>query len=303
MSTNGFPVLAGEQRKNRRFHCECKGKAGSHYPLIPCVNVKNRGQSDSPAVSLPDMKLYIISDIHLGGQAGKREAEKRQQLYAFFRHVAAEKATLVLLGDLFDLWFEYKHAIPKEHAETIGQLFALREAGVEVHFILGNHDFWIGDFFARELGFHVYADPIDLEFARHRFHFHHGDGIASWDWGYRLLKRVFRFRPNIFLYRWLHPDIGLPLAKSISSSSRKYTSKRELQRDPDYIAYARQHIAAGSDYVLMGHRHQPEREAIDKGIYINTGDWTFHQTYAEFDGHQLLLKCWPSQTQYPSEKT
>jgi UDP-2,3-diacylglucosamine pyrophosphatase LpxH len=53
----------------------------------------------------------------------------------------------------------------------------------------------------------------------------------------------------------------------------------------------------------MGHRHQPERETIGKGIYVNTGDWTFHQTYAEFDGHQLLLKCWPSQTQYPSEKT
>ena len=106
--------------------------------------------------------IYFISDIHLGGQPEEQEQVKKEALYGFLEKIKNEKATLVILGDLFDLWYEYKHAIPKEHAEAVGKLFQLKEAGVEVYFILGNHDFWIGDFFAKDLRFHVFPDPVDL---------------------------------------------------------------------------------------------------------------------------------------------
>ena len=236
--------------------------------------------------------IYFISDIHLGGQPEEQEKVKKEALYAFWEMLKQEKATLVIIGDLFDLWYEYKHAIPKEHAEAVGKLFALREAGVDVYFILGNHDFWIGDFFAGDLGFHVYPDPADIEFSGKKFHFHHGDGIAKDDVGYRILKRIFRFRPNIILYRWLHPDIGLPFAKFISGSSRKYTTEKKMSFDPDYEAYAKKHLQNGADFVLMGHRHQPQIETYDSGVYINTGDWLFHRSYARFDGEKIELLTW-----------
>ena len=236
--------------------------------------------------------IYFISDIHLGGQPPEKEKEKKKALYSFFEMIKKNKGTLVILGDLFDLWYEYKHAIPKEHAKTVGKLFELREAGIEVHFILGNHDFWIDDFFSKDLGFHVYHDPSDIEFNGKKFHFHHGDGIAKNDVGYRILKKIFRFKPNIILYRWLHPDIGLPFAKYISGSSRKYTSEKEMSFDPDYEAYAKDHLDNGADFVLMGHRHQPQIEQYENGTYVNTGDWLFHRSYAQFDGDKIELQSW-----------
>jgi UDP-2,3-diacylglucosamine hydrolase len=42
----------------------------------------------------------------------------------------------------------------------------------------------------------------------------------------------------------------------------------------------------------MGHRHQPKTEKIDTGIYVNTGDWLLHRSYAEFNGETLELKTW-----------
>jgi UDP-2,3-diacylglucosamine hydrolase len=237
-------------------------------------------------------KIFFISDIHLGGQPQELEQEKKAALFRFFAMVRSQNATLVLLGDLFDLWFEYKHAIPKEHADTICELMQLRKAGIDIHFVLGNHDFWIDDFFRKTLDIHVYPDPVTIDLAGKTFHFHHGDGIDASDKGYRLLKRVFRFRPNIVAYRWLHPDIGLPFAKKISGSSRKYTSQKPNSNDTDYTEYARARIAEGANFVLMGHRHQPKTEKIDTGIYVNTGDWLFHRSYAEFNGETLELKTW-----------
>jgi len=236
--------------------------------------------------------IYFISDIHLGGQSQEQEEQKKEALFAFWDQVIQKKGTLVIIGDLFDLWFEYKHAIPKEHAETVGKLFEMRRAGVEVYFMLGNHDFWVGDFFSKDLGFKVYPDPVDLEFGGKLFHFHHGDGVAKNDVGYRILKKIFRFRPNIFLYRWFHPDLGLPLAKFISGSSRKYTTKKEMCFNPDYENYAREKLKQGADYVLMGHRHQPQLESWEEGIYVNTGDWLFNRSYATFDGENLELCKW-----------
>lgn len=239
--------------------------------------------------------IYFISDIHLGGQPPEQEEIKQQALFAFFEMVAKEKATLVILGDLFDLWFEYNHAIPKEHARAVSKLFKLRENGIDVYFILGNHDFWVGEFFSKELGFKVYPDSVDLKFAGKNFHFHHGDGIAKSDVGYRILKKIFRFRPNIFLYRWLHPDLGLPFAKFVSGSSRKYTSEKEMSFDPDYEAYAREHLQNGADFVLMGHRHLPQYLEMEGGIYINTGDWLFHRSYAKYDGEKIELLNWEAE--------
>ena len=62
--------------------------------------------------------------------------------------------------------------------------------------------------------------------------------------------------------------------------------------DPDYEAYAREHLQNGADYVLMGHRHQPQLMKTDDGIYVNTGDWLFHRSYAKFDGDKIELLNW-----------
>ncbi|MFQ5453739.1 MAG: UDP-2,3-diacylglucosamine diphosphatase, partial [Candidatus Zixiibacteriota bacterium] len=61
------------------------------------------------------MSLYIFSDAHLGAGPRDKEIEKINRLRLLFEKIKRDGERLIILGDLFDFWFEYKHAIPKEH--------------------------------------------------------------------------------------------------------------------------------------------------------------------------------------------
>ena len=73
-------------------------------------------------------------------------AVKREEiLYSFFDHVKDTGGTLFINGDLFDFYFEYQDVIPKVYAPFYYQILKLRESGVKVHYVLGNHDYWVMD--------------------------------------------------------------------------------------------------------------------------------------------------------------
>ena len=66
--------------------------------------------------------------------------------------LARPRASLFVIGDLFDFWFEYRTAIPRRHFQTLCALRRVRDAGVEITYLTGNHDFWLGRFLEEELG-------------------------------------------------------------------------------------------------------------------------------------------------------
>ncbi len=138
------------------------------------------------------MALYIFSDAHLGAGPPETDRHKLDRIAQLFALVRADGDRLVILGDLFDFWFEYKHAIPKGHTQALFMLKELTQAGVHVDYVSGNHDFWMGDFFQRELGLTVHRDRLELTYAGRRLLLMHGDGLAPADRGYRVLKWVFR---------------------------------------------------------------------------------------------------------------
>lgn len=235
------------------------------------------------------MALYIFSDAHLGAHDDELEARKQQKIAELFDMVRADGDRLVILGDLFDFWFEYKHAIPKDHHRVLCMLDGLVQQGIQVDYVSGNHDFWMGDFFANEIGITLHRDTFDLEYQGKRLHLIHGDGLAKGDSGYRFLKRILRNRVNIWLYQKLPPDWAIPLAKAVSGSSRNYTSGRDPDFVADYETYAKEKLAAGYDIVAIGHLHIPTIQHFDNGTYINTGDFIEHFTYAKIgDGRPEL---------------
>jgi UDP-2,3-diacylglucosamine hydrolase len=144
------------------------------------------------------MALYIFSDAHLGADSDETEARKQEKLAALFDLIKADGDRLVILGDLFDFWFEYKHAIPKDHHRVLCMLDTLIRHGVQIDYVSGNHDFWMGDFFSREMGIVLHRDSHNLEYDGKRLHLIHGDGLAKADRGYRFLKRILRNRFNIW---------------------------------------------------------------------------------------------------------
>lgn len=236
------------------------------------------------------MAVYFFSDVHLGAADKKGEENKITKLNLLFEKMQKDGDRIFILGDLFDFWFEYKHAIPKEHLRIIFRLAALVDEGKEVHYISGNHDFWLGEFLSREAGIIIHRDFYELTEQNKGIFLIHGDGLSPSDWGYRLLKKILRNRVNIWLYRKIPPDWGIPLAKYVSNSSRGYTAGREPKFIKDYEIFAAAKIKEGYDIVAIGHLHLPVLKGIDAGFYLNTGDFIEHFSYGKLDSGLLTLE-------------
>ncbi|TFH01640.1 MAG: UDP-2,3-diacylglucosamine diphosphatase [Calditrichales bacterium] len=232
---------------------------------------------------------YFISDVHLGIYSEEIEKERVKNFVQFLREVEKTASQVFFVGDLFDFWFEYQHVIPKKHFPVVHQLACMREKNIPITYLAGNHDFWLGTFFEKELGIHTYADEWTGEIDGKRFYLFHGDGVAKKDVGYRILKRFLRNRWSLRFYQLFHPDFGIPFARFVSGSSRQYTNRVDLDDREDYIAFARERFREGYDYVIMGHRHQPYVLEEDGKKYVNIGDWLVHFTYFTFDGKSLTM--------------
>ena len=235
---------------------------------------------------------YFISDIHLGAKSEDEEKERVAKFLSFLENIENKAEKLFIVGDLFDFWFEYKYVIPKRYFSVLYQLKKIRDKNIEIQYFTGNHDFWLGEFFSKELGIITHENDWSGTIDGKKFYLYHGDGIAKRDSGYRFLKKVLRNKTNLKIYRWLHPDVGIPFARFVSGSSRHYTDRINLNDNDDYINFARKKFDEGYDYVLMGHRHNP-MEINERGKkYINLGDWLVHFSYAVFDGKFLKLKLY-----------
>lgn len=235
---------------------------------------------------------YFISDVHLGMTHSNLEKLKENRLLAFLDHVETSGEQLFIVGDLFEFWFEYRTVIPRGYMRVLSALNHLRELGTPIHYIAGNHDFWIRDFLTSELDIEVYFDAYPCTLSGKHFYLHHGDGIAKHDVGYRLLKRILRNRTNIFLYSLLHPDLGVPLAKWVAKQSRSHTALDGPPDDSDYREEAMRKFQEGFDYVIFGHLHYPILQRFGEKTYVNLGDWIDYFTYARFDGEELQLLKW-----------
>jgi len=238
------------------------------------------------------MNTYFISDVHLGLSTPAKEKAKENRLLQLLEHVRRTGNALYVVGDLFDFWFDYKTVVPRGFHRTLAALQALTDERIPVHFLGGNHDYWIGDFFQKELNVQIHREPFETTIEGKRVFLHHGDGLAQKDLGYRLIKPVLRNRLAIAAYRWVHPDIGVRLARGSSRTSREYTSDKDFGEEQAMVAHAQKLIDTGIDVVVMGHRHQPELRTLGNGVYVNLGDWITHYTYGSLNTFGMHLETW-----------
>jgi UDP-2,3-diacylglucosamine hydrolase len=235
---------------------------------------------------------YFISDVHLGLEPPGREKEKQRRLIGFLDHASRDASHLFILGDLFDAWIEYRTVVPKGFHRVLAKLHDLAEGGVETHFLVGNHDFWVRDHLSADLGIKTHAEAFGIELDGKKIFLHHGDGLDPRDRGYLFLRKLLRNRLAIWLYGWVHPDIGVALARSSSRTSRGYTTTKDFGEGDGMRAAAARLIGDGYDMVIMGHRHVPCQEKVGTGTYVNLGDWITHNTYARLSGGTLSLLTW-----------
>ena len=242
---------------------------------------------------MPERATIFLSDAHLGAGPPKSEAARAARLHRFLDTLAGTASALYIVGDLFDFWFEYRTVIPREAFTTLAHLKRLREAGVAITYLNGNHDFWLGEFLRDTVDLRTHDGPLILELGGHRVWIHHGDGLIGGDHGYKLLKRVLRSPLSVRLYQGLHPDVGIPVARRVSHWSRG--SREERAFDPEVLwrEVALPRFAEGYDTVMIGHFHQVyERRDGDRQFFV-LGDWIKHFTYVAYRDGRFTLETWP----------
>jgi UDP-2,3-diacylglucosamine hydrolase len=233
-----------------------------------------------------------MSDAHLGLKDRATERIKEDKLVAFLKSLENHAHQLFILGDLFDAWIEYRTVIPKGFHRTLTALEHLRRKDITIHFLAGNHDCWLREYLSDEIGINIHHKPFDVTLQEKKIYLHHGDGLAQNDLGYRILKKIIRNHAAVWFYSWIHPDIGLKLARSSSRTSRRYSGKKHFGEEDGMLKFAQDKIAEGYNYVIMGHRHSPIITAVVSGTYINLGDWIEHMTYAVLEDGAIKLDKW-----------
>ena len=237
--------------------------------------------------------VYFISDAHLGAESQERETVREERLHHFLASLPGRASALYIVGDLFDFWFEYRTAIPRRHFKTLAALRNALESGVEITYLNGNHDFWLGSFLTRELGVRTHENAVTPTLQGRRIWLHHGDGLVGGDLGYRALRRLVRHPASIALYGMLHPDLGLPLAHWFSRISRHSRAERSLDRDRLWREIAEPRFTEGFDTVMVGHfHHSYERRESGHSFFV-LGDWIDQFTYVALEDGTFRLGTWP----------
>jgi len=224
--------------------------------------------------------VYVASDVHLGAVPEENEAA----FLGWLEEAAAVASRIVLNGDLFDYWFEYRHVVPRGYTRALGLLSEVVDSGVRVDLMGGNHDWWGGSYLRQEVGLHFHQEPLRTELAGHRTLIAHGDGLGPGDWGYKALKTVLRSAPFLWFFRWLHPDVGSWIAGHASATDKRWNgpSPRDIARSDVLAAWALEELerAGDLDLLLMGHTHIPRIDRAPGGAwYVNSGDWVWHRSY------------------------
>jgi UDP-2,3-diacylglucosamine hydrolase len=246
-----------------------------------------------------ELPVVFFSDVHLGAESRAKEAGREGQLHEFLKSLPGRCSRLVIVGDLFDFWFEYRTAIPRRSFPTLEVLSGLRRAGLSIDWLNGNHDFWLGPFLSEDLGIRVHHGPLVVEGGGRKVWVHHGDGLVHGDYGYRLLKAVIRHPISIALYRLVHPDLGIPFAHWISGGSRHLLGHRLPPEDRLWAEVAEPRFRAGYDAVVIGHFHHVyERREGGRELFV-LGDWIRHRTYLTLSESALKLQQWSGNVNDP----
>ena len=244
-----------------------------------------------PETVLLTPPVYFLSDAHLGAAPAETTRIQIEWLTQLLHELAVCRGSLVIAGDLFDFWYEWKHVIPKQHFGVLLQLRALVDQKIAVHYLAGNHDFRLHGFLESQVGLKTHRDALIVTVNDRRVYVFHGDGVLKSDYGYRLLKRVLRNPVSQRAFSWIHPDLGMVLARGTSKTSRAYDHGGP-EDNHDYLSFARERFAEGFTGVVMGHTHRPIEHCENSHTYLNLGDWITHFTYGVHDGSRLMLRRW-----------
>ena len=243
--------------------------------------------------------IYFLADAHLGSKLEKEPRSHEMKMVRWLDMVKKDASHIYLLGDIFDFWFEYRTVVPKGFVRLLGKLAEITDAGIEVHFFIGNHDLWTFGYLEQEVGLKVHYKPFTVEHHGKWFFMAHGDGFVDSGKRFTILRSIFHSNIAQQLFALVPPYIGQQIGYNWSkhnrtklhNGSKKYFSKQKIEELP-YLSFAENYQSKPPiDFFVFGHRHMDVSRRLSNGSQLTIlGDFMKIFSYGVFDGERMELR-------------
>lgn len=248
------------------------------------------------------VEIAVISDVHLGTYGCHAD-----ELLNYLNSIKPK--TLILNGDIIDIWQFRKSYFPASHLKVIKKIIDLASKDVNVYYLTGNHDEMLRKFSDTNIGNIQLCDKLVLELGDKKAWFFHGDvfdaSVQHSKWiaklggmGYDIL---------IVLNRWIN-QLLVKFGKEPYSFSKKIKAnvKKAVKFIGDFEKTATDlAIENNFDFVICGHIHEPkiQRKVNKSGttLYLNSGDWVENLTALEYKKNRWKLYRYDKDMQMAEE--
>ena len=237
------------------------------------------------------VELVVLSDVHLG-----TFGSHAKELHYYLSSIKPK--TLVLNGDIIDIWQFRKSYFPKSHLKVIRKIIDMTSKGTKVYYVTGNHDEMLRKFSDSIIGNFSIVDKLVLNLDDNKKAWiFHGDvfdaSVQHSKWiaklgglGYDYLILINRFVNWCLLKMGKEPysfskKIKASVKKAVKFISDFETTATDLAIEKKY------------DYVICGHIHEPKISRIENKngstLYLNSGDWIENLTALEYNKKRWKL--------------
>lgn len=236
------------------------------------------------------VELVVLSDIHLGTY-GSHAVELNKYLSSI------KPKTLILNGDIIDIWQFRKSYFPSTHLKIIQKIMSLASKGTKVYYITGNHDEMLRKFSEMNLGNISLLDKLVLDLDGKKAWIFHGDifdaSVHHAKWIAKLGGKGYDY---LILFNRLINWFLKKLGREPYSFSKKIKAsvKKAVKHISDFEETATDlAIEQKYDYVLCGHIHEPKIILKENNhgstLYLNSGDWVENLTALEYNNKRWKL--------------
>ncbi|MEI7964783.1 MAG: UDP-2,3-diacylglucosamine diphosphatase [Chitinophagaceae bacterium] len=229
--------------------------------------------------------ILVLSDIHLGTFGCHAK-----ELLHYLKTIKPK--TVILNGDIIDIWQFNKRYWPKSHMKVVKHLMAWMSKGVKIYYVTGNHDEMLRKFVGFKMGSFKIVNKVILDLDNDtKAWIFHGDvfdvtmqhskwlaklGAVGYD-TLILINRVANFISEK-IFRRGKLSLSKKIKNSVKSAVKFINNFEQTAAD---IA-----ISNHYDFVVCGHIHQPEMREISnehgKVMYLNSGDWIENLSSLEY---------------------
>ncbi len=250
--------------------------------------------------------MVVISDVHLGTY-GCHATELLRYLKSI------QPKTLILNGDIIDIWQFSKSYWPEAHTKVIRQILKLVTKGIPVYYLTGNHDEMLRRFADFDLGSFKLMNKVVLNIGDKKAWIFHGDVFDVTMQHSKWLAKLGAVGYDSLilinsLTNWFLTAIG---RSKMSFSARIKGKFKDAVKFINQFEQTAADLAIDKNYnfVICGHIHQAEIREIKSSVstqtvtYLNSGDWVEsltaleyqHEKWSVFDYQKAVFEADPSE--------